>query len=98
MQDASDESSKRGLKGRAILLVVGLGMVLFVVGFAMTVTSLSDPESVSAQGDYEMSETGSGSTSDSMLLMTGLLLSLAGVVMATTGPAVFFLRKQKGAS
>lgn len=90
-------SDVRCLKSRALLMVVGLGIVFFVSGFVLTVTSLAHPETASADGGaLQVSESGTQGTSLSLLF--GLLLSLAGVVLATAGPAMFFINARNGSS
>jgi hypothetical protein len=61
----------------------------------MAITSLSEPESVSAANDY-LAYAEDGSAHRSVSIFAGLVLSLAGVVLATAGPAMFFLRERNG--
>jgi hypothetical protein len=96
LQVGDDDSEGRGLKGRALLGFVGLGMLLFVLGFVLAIISLADPDGVSTQEDDAAYYGSSGTEHHSLYLATGLFLSLAGVVMATTAPALFFLMKKRG--
>ncbi len=96
MGDHRKEEGTR-LRSRALLVAVGLGMVLFIAGFVLTVTSLSHPDGVLADdGQSAMPE--SADTGSSLTLMTGLLLSLAGLVLATAGPAVCFIHERMGSA
>jgi hypothetical protein len=91
------EVDSRRRKSRALLAVVGLGIALFVTGFILAVTSLSEPDTVLA-GEDALQTSGSGVGSTSFTLFLGLLLSLAGVVLATAGPAMFFIHAGKRSS
>ncbi|MEW5747961.1 MAG: hypothetical protein AB1793_04115 [Candidatus Thermoplasmatota archaeon] len=84
-------------RDRRLLLVVGLGMALFIAGFLISVASLSGPGTVPAE---ETSYLASESASDGqpLSLFMGLLLSLAGVVLATAAPAVFFIHARNGSA
>ncbi|HIJ17211.1 MAG TPA: hypothetical protein HA364_05505 [Thermoplasmata archaeon] len=88
------EVDSRRRKSRALLAVVGLGIAFFVTGFVLAVTSLSEPDTVLASEDA-LQTSGSGVGSASFTLFLGLLLSLAGVVLATAGPAMFFIHAGK---
>lgn len=94
MQEDDKRSAEGTRKNKVLFLVVGLGMALFISGFVLAITSLSEPAEVSADADsLRMEESGPSGLSSSLLL--GLLLSLAGVVMATAGPAAFFIQARK---
>ena len=77
---------------RPIMAMVGIGIFLFIAGFMLTVSSLGATDSDTNSSLFE--ESSSSSASDAYLL-AGLLLSLAGVVSATAGPAAFFIHKRK---
>jgi len=94
--DARDSDARRP-KSRLILAVVGLGIAFFVTGFVLAVTSLAEPSIVSAD-DGTLKVSDSGGEGSSLSLMLGLVLSLAGVVLATAGPAVFFIHARKDSS
>lgn len=94
MHKKDSEDGKRAGRRGLLLIAVGLGIALFVTGFVLAVTSLSDPESVSASGGRESSI--EDDRASSLSLLVGLMLSLSGVVLATATPAVFFIRSQKG--
>ena len=75
------------------LLMVAMGIVLFVAGFVLTLTSLSDETPTRVQGTYEGSEMGRDINSQAGIwIIAGFVLSLAGLVLATVGPAVSYLR------
>lgn len=93
MAKKHSEDDKRAARRGLLLIAVGLGIALFVAGFVLAVTSLSEPEGASASGDGEvLSEP---AQSSSVALLVGLMLSLSGVVLATATPAVFFIKGQK---
>lgn len=79
---------------RPIFVMVGVGIFLFIAGFMLAVSSLEASETGSNDTVFESSST--TSTSDAYLL-AGLLLSLAGVVSATAGPAAFFIHRKRSA-
>jgi uncharacterized membrane protein YjgN (DUF898 family) len=95
-EDADEGSSSRD--GHLILsLVVVLGIALFILGFVVTVTSLSGDSAVSAGSAEELrSADGTLTSSNAGTLVLGLVLSMAGLVTATMVPAVHFLRSSKG--
>ncbi|GEM_PF-3210971 len=95
MHKKDPEVDLRRPKSKALLVIVGLGIALFVTGFVLAVTSLSEPDTVLA-GEDALQTSGSGAESASFTLFFGLLLSLAGVVLATAGPAMFFIHARKG--
>jgi hypothetical protein len=71
-------------------------MVLFISGFLLAVVSLSDGSSATAEERmYLASEDEQGQP---VSLFLGLLLSLAGVVLATAAPAVFFIHARNGSA
>ncbi len=94
-EGSSDEGDH--CRDRRLLLVVGLGMALFISGFLLSVASLSEPGTVPAE---EESYLASGTEADGqpMSLFLGLLLSLAGVVLATAAPAMFFIHARNGSA
>lgn len=84
-------------RDRRLLLVVGLGMALFIAGFLLSIASLSESGTVPAEEErYLASETEADGRPLSLFL--GLLLSLAGVVLATAAPAMFFIHARNGSA
>ena len=77
-------------------LAVTIGIALFVVGFVMTLMSLSDDSSARAESvdhlDSTEAYTGPGHAAT---LVIGLVLSMTGVVLATAVPAAFFIQSSK---
>jgi hypothetical protein len=87
---ADASGSRRGLS-----IVVALGIGLFIVGFFITIVSLSLTDNADASGTPALAEgTGVGSGSGSFLLV-GLMLSLVGLVSATTAPAAYFIHRRR---
>jgi len=83
----------------SLMILVGVG--LFITGFVMTVSSLSDMgASSSGSGpDTPLSEEAdTGVGSDGIMLLTGLTLSLVGVVAATAAPAAFYIHGRNRSS
>ncbi len=81
----------------ARLLMVSVGITLFVIGFLITVASFSQ---VNARGSRSGSDAplsldneGFGGDADAFVL-AGIVTSLAGVVIATVGPAVSVMRSR----
>ena len=81
----------------ARFLMVSVGIALFVIGFLVTVSSISqmnvgrahDESGVPLSIDNERL----GGEAD-MLVLAGIMTSLAGVVIATVGPAVSVMRSR----
>jgi hypothetical protein len=72
-------------------------MALFISGFLLAVVSLSDGGSAPAdEGMYLANEEDAQGQPVSLFL--GLLLSLAGVVLATAAPAMFFIHARNGSA
>jgi hypothetical protein len=94
-QEANGSSSSRD--GRLLIsIAVTIGIALFIIGFVMTVMSLSDDSVVSAGSAEEFRLTDSKLVpSQDGTLFLGFVLSMAGLVTATTVPAVHFLRSSK---
>lgn len=77
---------KNGNTGEIRLLIVFIGIVLFVVGFLVTVTTLSDSTGVSGRdGSATISGNHSHGLSE-LVTISGSAISLSGIVVATLGP------------
>ncbi len=88
MSKSLGENRPAHVRTRAILVLAG--MTLFVLGFLMTIDSLP------SGGELLRSSEGSGhSPASSLLLLTGFIISLAGVALATIAPAIMFVRARK---
>lgn len=92
-----DKGEARRTGRQTSALAVSLGMALFVVGFAITLASLPSDSVAGTQGSGVLDDgLGSSSSSgDGVLLLVGLVLSMAGVVVATAIPAAVFLQGAK---
>lgn len=76
--------------------VVTVGIALFIIGFVMTVMSLSEDSTASAgTADRLGAADGYAPSGSAATLVLGLVLSMTGVVVATTVPAAFFIRASK---
>jgi hypothetical protein len=75
--------------------MVSVGIVLFIVGFILTVAAIPQAHpSVSNEAGRSTQLNGSSSSpSNGFYLISGMFVSLAGVVLATVGPAVGFVKK-----
>ena len=98
MQD--DDADKRSLKvsKRRVLLslAVTVGIALFVIGFVMTLMSLSEDSSAAAESvEFLGSSVADSGSSSTATLVIGLVLSMTGVVVATALPAAFFIQSSK---
>ncbi len=78
-------------------LAVIVGIALFVVGFVITVVSLSDASSTSTvrADQLDAAYSGEASSDGAGSVVLGLVLSMAGLVVATTVPAARFIRSSK---
>jgi len=73
-----------------------IGIVLFMVGFLLTVSSISASDSSDgSNASADRHPGGVGSSSLNFMMVSGLLVSLIGVVIATVGPAAIFIRGKK---
>jgi len=72
------------------------GVAMFVIGFMVTVSALSDLGSAHANTASE-EFVGSSASSESIMLLVGMVLSLSGLVLATAGPAAFFIVNRRRA-
>ena len=77
-------------------LAVTIGIALFVIGFVMTLMSLSEDSSASAESvdrlDSAEAYVAPGHTAT---LLIGLVLSMTGVIVATAVPAAVFIQSSK---
>jgi hypothetical protein len=87
--DSSITEPRRVGPGGTRFLMVCVGIALFVIGFLLTITSLSENGRSLGQSASENSLAGNGLLSHSssgLVLIAGVSTSLAGVVTATIGP------------
>ena len=89
--------STRGInpveRSRSKLLMVAVGIVLFVVGFMLTIAAIPQSERSESSDVSISSGNAQSGTSPEIFLMSGMLVSLTGVVLATVGPAVGFVKR-----
>lgn len=94
--DDSDERSSSSESRLILSLAVIIGIALFAIGFVVTVTSLSGDSVAGVRSADDLYAADGGSAFDHTgALMLGLVLSMSGVVIATTVPAAHFLRGSK---
>ena len=92
-----DEHRTSGSGRRTSALAVSFGMALFIVGFAVTLASLPSDTAAGTKGSGSLDEAVDSlqSRGDGMLLAIGLVVSMAGVIVATAVPAAVFLQGAK---
>ncbi len=71
--------------------MVSLGIVLFVVGFILTVAAIPRNGSTAFSNPGESSA--HSGPSHEVYLLLGMFVSLTGVILATVGPAVGFVKR-----
>ncbi len=80
---------------RPRILMVSAGIVLFVIGFLLTIAAMQQDNPSSAS--HEPFLTGNGESSSGapqeIVLIAGMSVSLAGVILATVGPALGLMKK-----
>lgn len=73
--------------------MVAVGMTLFAVGFILTISALSGMALPGAHGASQgLGSSGSGDSQTEPWMIMGFIISLAGLVLATVGPAVSFIK------
>ena len=92
--NVKQERRTRGSGKRASALAVSFGMALFIVGFAVTLASLPSDSGADTKGSGYLDDAvdTSPASDDGMLLAVGLIVSMAGVIVATAVPAAVFLQ------
>jgi hypothetical protein len=93
MHTVSKGGRKRTEHSLSKPLMVSVGIVLFVVGFILTVATI--PQDAPSGSSHDLSSgigrTDSGDSRD-LYLLAGMVVSLTGVVLATVVPAVGFVK------
>ncbi len=70
-----------------------MGITLFIVGFVITLTALSGVTLRGAHGASQGGDSGtSGHNGTNLLVLVGLIMSLAGIGLSTVGPAISFIK------
>ncbi len=87
---ADASGSRRGLS-----IVVAVGIGLFVIGFLITIVSLSFTDNVDASDNPTLAQDSSVGDGSGSYLLIGLMLSLVGLVSATTAPAAYFIHRRR---
>jgi hypothetical protein len=75
------------------------GIALFAIGFLLTLSAKSDTvsgQNVGGRSGGNLADTRAVSSGSSWILLLGLVLGLAGLVVATAGPAAFFVLRKHG--
>jgi uncharacterized membrane protein HdeD (DUF308 family) len=87
MQGSPTRDPETSRREKSRLITVSVGILLFVVGFLITLAVVESDHAAASDNDTsgQGSETGS-STSTGLYLLSGILISLVGVVLATVGP------------
>jgi len=84
--DTKTRKLKNGKTGEIRLLIVFLGIVLFVVGFLVTVTTLSNSTGASGQDGSAPTSVNHSRGLSELVTISGSAISLCGIVVATLGP------------
>lgn len=95
MHFVSRRRSKNEERGRSKILMVSAGMALFIVGFVLVLAAMPQSNTVGSDSPSRSTNpaaTGSG-PSHEFYLLSGMFVSFTGVVLATVGPAVGFVKK-----
>jgi len=93
MQGSPSRSSKTIRNERPRLIMVLVGILLFVAGFLVTLAAIESDHAAESDSDAAAlrGETRS-SSSAGVYLLSGILISFVGVVLATVGPAAGMVR------
>jgi len=89
-------NSKRTRRDRLRGLLLPVGIVLFVMGFVLTLVVVqSDQASVEEDGNsFSEARRSTPSSSPGFVLVSGIMMSLTGVVLATVGPATGLVKRR----
>jgi len=93
MQGSPSRSSKTLGNETPRLIMVSVGILLFVAGFLVTLAAVESDHAGSTDSDAAAlrGET-RPSSSAGVYILSGILISLVGVVLATVGPAAGMVR------
>jgi Na+/proline symporter len=98
MRMARSRGAERTSANRARFAMMIFGIILFVVGFLLTLASVPQASSSgtsASANDLDGGSSSSGSASH-LFLVAGICVSFAGVVLATVIPAVRLIRADVG--
>ncbi len=91
----SGHQSESGFTGHRTL-AVAVGITLFVAGFIITLSALSGLTVPGAHGASQGSSSGAERPNETnLMVLLGLAMSLAGIGLATLGPAISFIRAKR---
>ena len=95
MQGSPSRSPETSRREKSRLIMVSVGIILFVVGFLVTLTAIESDHAAASDNDTSglRSETGAFA-SISLYLLSGILISLVGVVLATVGPVAGMVKRR----
>jgi len=93
MQGSPSRSSKTLRTEKPRFIMVSVGILLFVAGFLVTLMAIESDHAGSTDSDAATlrGET-RPSSSAGVYILSGILISLVGVVLATVGPAAGMVR------
>jgi hypothetical protein len=95
VKGSSTEGSVHGGRQQIKLVVVVVGIALFVLGFMLTVSSLSTNGTGTEDGATSgVFSEGAAIGSLSLLMIIGMSVSFAGVLIATVGPMASFMQNK----
>ena len=92
MDGESSGAVPSGDKRQARLAILLIGIALFVLGFVITVSSSSGLGDSKEGNSHGVFSTGADTSSLSLLVLVGIVISLAGVLVATVGPMASFIQ------
>jgi hypothetical protein len=97
MSDTAETGPKSDASGsrRGLSIVVAIGIGLFVIGFLITILSLSCTDNADASDASDLVQETSVGIPGGSFLLVGLVLSLVGLVSATTAPAAYFIHRKR---
>ena len=74
-----------------------IGIVLFVMGFVLTLVVMRSDQASGTDDPSSLSRTSQSTlvSSPSIVLASGIVMSLTGVVLATVGPATGLVKKKE---
>lgn len=78
---------------RSVMALIGIA--LFVVGFVITLGAISGVALPGVHASQNHGGLGSGNSETTLWMVLGLAISLAGLILATVGPAISFLKARR---
>jgi NADH:ubiquinone oxidoreductase subunit 6 (subunit J) len=95
MHTVSKRDSKASKRRVVKPVAVWIGIALFVVGFVLTIAAIPHGEQSRSNdaSQYTEANQGRAAPSNELYLASGILVSLAGVILATVVPAISFVKR-----